>query len=296
MKAATPERATEEGFEGRVLRSNSRSVAPVITATKALPGNAATGHSLPARETRNSHSPSSRRTSNITSQDVIQSSNVENSCSAQANLAGVQDANAPRRTRRSVQARPEELDNQATEAAEIQRSEDTGIGTPTSRLIEDTASSNNPESSTSTFKEINVPNFPVDLISKDIDDLVAETQRDIEREEDLRKMVDFTIHRLETLKNIRDDPSQDLYSDKPWQDLLSAVGEYITAKDPVPDKMMTEWHQLMAEIKLKFHKIEAMKKNLAKIIEENDDHIRKVKGRLDLHYQIRQRTNLSMED
>ena len=281
-----------------MLRSNSRSVAPVTTATKSLPGVTAIETPLLARETSNTHSPSSCRASNIASQDVIQSSNVESAGSAQINLAGAKSTNTPRRTRRSVQIRPEELDSQPTEAAQIPRSENAGseTGTLISRPIEDTASSTNPESCTSTLKKNNVPNFPVDLISKDIDDLVAETQRDIEREEDLRKMVDFTIHRLETLKSIRDDPSQDLYSDKPWQDLLSAVGDYITAKDPVPDKMMTEWHQLMAEIKLKFHKIEAMKKNLAKIVEENDDHIRKVKNRLDLHYQIRERTNLSMED
>lgn len=255
------------------------------------------GNSLPAKETRDPHSPSSRHASNIASQDVVPSSNVESSGSAQINLPGPKDANTPRRTRRSAQTRPEEPENQPLAAAEIQRSENTGseIGTLTSHPTGDTTSSSQ-ENGTSTIKEQNVPNFPVDLISKDIDDLVAETQRDIEREEDLRKMVDFTIHRLETLKSIRDDPSQDLYSDKPWQDLLFAVGDYITAKDPVPDKMMTEWHQLMAEIKLKFHKIEAMKKNLAKIVEENDDHIRKVKSRLDLHYQIRQRTNVSAED
>jgi hypothetical protein len=257
------------------------------------------GHSLPAKETRDPHFPSSHHASNIASQDVVPSSNVAGSGSAQIiNLPGPKDASTPRRTRRSAQTRVEELGNQPPAAAEIQRSDNTSseIGTLTSRPTGDTTSSSSPENGTSTVKEHNVPNFPVDLISKDIDDLVVETQRDIEREEDLRKMVDFTIHRLETLKSIRDDPSQDLYSDKPWQDLLCAVGDYITAKDPVPDKMMTEWHQLMAEIKLKFHKIEAMKNNLAKIVEENDDHIRKVKSRLDLHYQIRQRTNLSAED
>ena len=133
------------------------------------------------------------------------------------------------------------------------------------------------------------------MISKDIENLTAEIQRSSERETDILKLVEITVHRLETLKAIHDDPSRDLCSDEPWQVVLLALEKFIEAKDPLPDKMMTEWHQLMANIKVKQKKIEAMEKNLAEITKANDNHIQEIRSRLDLHYRYIRGMDLNTE-
>lgn len=105
--------------------------------------------------------------------------------------------------------------------------------------------------------------FSINVISKDIEDLPVEIRRSSGIEADILKLVEITVHHLETFKTSRDDPGRDLCCDEPWQVLLSALEKFIKAKDPLPDKMMTEWHQLTAKAKVRQKKIEAMEKNLA---------------------------------
>lgn len=60
---------------------------------------------------------------------------------------------------------------------------------------------------------------------------------------------------LDILRRSLDDPSCNIYIDKQWQDLLSAVETCIAASHSVPDQMMTEWHQVRAEKVLKLNRI-----------------------------------------
>ena len=108
-------------------------------------------------------------------------------------------------------------------------------------------------------------------------------------------MVEITIFHLETLKAIRDDPNQDLFNDKSWQDLLLAIEKYIETMNPMPDKMMTEWHRVNAEIKSKQRRIRAMEMNLEEIKKANEDHICKMRNRLDRHFRLLQRMDVGGE-
>lgn len=134
----------------------------------------------------------------------------------------------------------------------------------------------------------NLAPSPISLITNDIDTLTAEIHRDTQRAELLQKTVEITVHRLESLKVIRDDSSSSLFPSESWGKVLEAVNGFIDERNGDPDKMMTEWHGLKAGVREKERRVEAMKRNLEVVKRENDVFFERLRGWLGRHYGLRQ--------